>query len=124
MTDRLSLTTALADANIDRQKAERIVTDPRAKLPMSVAGVTRGFDAIHDNVATKQDLQQLEAVFKADIAAVKAELKTDMTAVRAEIRELELRVEARIDRVVVLLDSLIVILAGIGLAAIRYLPHA
>ena len=34
MTDRLSLTNALADANIDRQKAERIATEI--------------FDAIHD----------------------------------------------------------------------------
>ena len=42
MTDRLSLTNALADANIERQKAERIATEI--------------FDAIHDNVATKQDL--------------------------------------------------------------------
>jgi hypothetical protein len=81
MTDRLSLTNALADANIDRQKAERIATEI--------------FDAIHDNVATKADL-----------------------------REVELRLEARIDRVVVRLGSLMVILAGIILAAIRYLPHS
>ena len=47
MTDRLSLTNALTDANIDRLKAERIATEI--------------FDAIHDNVATKQDLQALEA---------------------------------------------------------------
>jgi hypothetical protein len=99
MTDRLSLTNALADANIDRQKAERIATEI--------------FDAIHDNVATKQDLQQAETVLRADIAAV-----------RAEIRELELRMDARIARVVVRLGSLIVILTGVVLAAIRYLPHA
>jgi hypothetical protein len=41
LTDRLSLTNALADANIDRQTAERIATEI--------------FDAIHDNVAAKQD---------------------------------------------------------------------
>ena len=29
-TDRLSLTNALAEANIDRKAAERIATDPRA----------------------------------------------------------------------------------------------
>jgi hypothetical protein len=81
MTDRLSLTNALADADIDRQKAERIATEI--------------FDAIHDNVATKADL-----------------------------RELELRLEARIDRIVVRLGSLIVILTGVVLAAIRYLPHS
>jgi hypothetical protein len=40
MTDRLSLTNALADANIDRQKAERIATEI--------------FDAIHDNVAASR----------------------------------------------------------------------
>lgn len=92
MTDRLSLTNALADANIDRQKAERIATEI--------------FDAIHGNVATKQDLQHVEAALKSDM------------------RELELRLEARIDRVVLRLGSLIVILTGIVLAAIRYLPHS
>ena len=79
MTDRLSLTNALADANIDRQKAERIATEI--------------FDAIHDNVATKQDLQ-----------LVKAEL------------------EARIDRVVVRLGSLMVVLTGLLFAALHYWP--
>jgi hypothetical protein len=72
---------------------------------MTVARVTRGFDAIHDNVATKQDLQHVEAALKSDM------------------RELELRLEARIDRVVLRLGSLIVILTGIVLAAIRYLPR-
>jgi hypothetical protein len=99
MTDRLSLTNALADANIDRQKAERIATEI--------------FDAIHDHVATKQDLQLAEAALKADVAGV-----------RAELREVELRLETRIDRTVVRLGSLMVILAGIILAAIRYLPHS
>lgn len=84
MTDRLSL----ADANIDRQRAERIATEI--------------FDAIHENVATKQDLE----------------------LVRADLREVELRLGARIDRIVVRLGSLIVILAGIILAAIRYLPQS
>jgi hypothetical protein len=88
MTDRLSLTNALADANIDRQRAERIATEI--------------FDAIHDNVATKQDLE----------------------LVRADLREVELRLGARVDRIVVRLGSLMVILAGIILAAIRYLPHS
>ena len=132
MTDRLSLTNALADANIDRQKAERIATEI--------------FDAIHDNVATRQDLQNVEAALrvdiaavqtalkadiaavetalKADIAAVETALKADIAAVRAELREVELSLEAKVDRTVVRLGSLIVILAGVILAAIRYLPHA
>ena len=89
----------MADANIDRQKAERIATEI--------------FDAIHDNVATKQDLKNVEASLKAEIATVKAEML-----------ELELRVESRIDRIGVRLGSVMVILAGIILAAIRYLPHS
>jgi hypothetical protein len=91
MADRLSLTNALTEADIDRQKAERIATEI--------------FDAIHDNVATKADLNRLEIGLK------------------TELHELELRLEARVDRVVVRLGSLVVILAGVILAAIRYLPH-
>ena len=79
MTDRLSLANALADAKIDRPAAERIATEI--------------FDAIHDNVATKSDLH-----------------------------ELELRLEARIDRVVVRLGSLVVVVTGLLFVALRYLP--
>jgi hypothetical protein len=79
MTDRLSLTNALTDANIDRQKAERIATEI--------------FDAIHDNVATKQDLQALEA--KLDL--VKHQLITR-------------------------LGGLMVVLAGLLFAALHYWP--
>ncbi len=85
MTDRLSLTNALADANIERQKAERIATEI--------------FDAIHDNVATKQDLQALEQRMMLRLA------------------ELEHRLTVRF-------ASVTVVLTGIILAAIRYLPHS
>jgi hypothetical protein len=84
MTDRLSLTNALADANIDRKAAERIATEI--------------FDAIQANVATKADLQEL-----------KAELLLRMS-------ELEHRMTLRF-------GSITVVLTGIILAAIRYLPH-
>jgi hypothetical protein len=85
MTDRLSLTNALADADIDRQKAERIATEI--------------FDAIHDNVATKQDLQHLETVLRTEIELAKHQMITR-------------------------LGGLIVVVAGIMLAVLRYwLPH-
>ncbi len=98
MTDRLSLTNALADANIDRQKAERIATEI--------------FDAIHDNVATKADVDRLGT-----------RIDQVENGLRAGMRELELRLEARIDRIVVRLGSLMVVLAGVILAAVRFLPH-
>ena len=95
MTDRLSLTNALADANIERQKAERIATEI--------------FDAIHDNVATKQDLQH--AVF--DLQHGASELEQRMLLRFAELEH----------RLTVRFASVMVVLTGIVLAAIRYLPH-
>jgi hypothetical protein len=84
MTDRLSLTNALADANIDRKAAERIATEI--------------FDAIQTNVATKADLQELKA-------------------------ELLLRISELEHRMTLRFGSIMVVLTGIIVAAIRYLPH-
>jgi hypothetical protein len=84
MTDRLSLTNALADANIDRKAAERIATEI--------------FDAIQANVATKADLQELRA-------------------------ELLLRLSELEHRMTLRFGSVMVVLTGIIVAAIRYLPH-
>jgi hypothetical protein len=60
VADRLPLTNALAEAGIERLAAERI------------ASVI--FDAIHDNVATKADLQRVEANLQAELASIRAEL--------------------------------------------------
>jgi hypothetical protein len=102
MTDRLSLTNALADANIDRQKAERIATEI--------------FDAIHDNVATKQDLERAESALKLDIAAVRTEVSALEQRMLLRFAELEHRLTVRF-------ASVMVVLTGIVLAAIRYLPR-
>ena len=47
MTDRLTLTRALESSGMQSAAAERIATEI--------------YDAIHDNVATKTDLRELEA---------------------------------------------------------------
>jgi hypothetical protein len=85
LTDRLSLSNALADANIDRKAAERIATEI--------------FDAIHDNVATKADLQLLKS-------------------------ELETRIAQLEHRLIALGIRALVVAVGVVLAAIRYLPHS
>jgi hypothetical protein len=95
MTDRLSLTNALTDANIERQKAERIATEI--------------FDAIHDNVATKQDLQHAVS----DLQHAVSDLEQRM---QLRFAELEHRLTLRS-------GSVMVVLTGVILAAIRYLPH-
>ena len=86
MTDRLSLTNALTEANIDRQKAERIATEI--------------FDAIHDNVTTKQDLHELELRIQTRFEAI----------------------ERWIDQVVTRLGALVVVIAGLLFAALHYWP--
>jgi hypothetical protein len=95
MTDRLSLTNALTDANIERQKAERIATEI--------------FDAIHDNVATKGDLQHAVS----DLQHAASDLEQRMLL---RFAELEHRLTLRF-------ASVMVVLTGVVLAAIRYLPH-
>src|SRR5579875_716721 len=82
MTDRLSLTNALADANIDRKAAERIATEI--------------FDAIHENVATKADLSELRIELKADIAEL-----------RNRIDLVEYRLLTRLGSLVVVLAGLL-----------------
>lgn len=69
------------------------------KAAETIAGMI--FDAIRENVATKADLAEL----------------------RAELRETELRLEAKIDRVVFRLGALAVTLTGLAIALLRYLPH-
>jgi hypothetical protein len=129
MTDRLSLANALADAKIDRAAAERIATEI--------------FDAIHDSVATKADLERLESAARSDLErletamrsdlerlenatrsdlqAVRTELKADIAALRAEMAvrftELEHRLTVRF-------ASVMVVLMGLLFAALRYLPPA
>jgi outer membrane murein-binding lipoprotein Lpp len=97
MSDRLTLANAIEDAGIERAKAERM------------ASVI--FDAIHDNVSTKGDLQAAKAELKADITAV----RSDVQAVRAEAALIEHRLITR-------LGGMIVVTAGALFAAIHYWP--
>ncbi len=56
MTDRLTLTRAFEGAGVKSDAAERIATEI--------------YDAIHDNVATKTDLRDLEQRLKIGLGSV------------------------------------------------------
>jgi flagellar motility protein MotE (MotC chaperone) len=90
MTDRLTLTRAFEGAGLKSSDAERIATEI--------------YDAIHDNVATKQDLQALEAATKQDLQALAAKL--------------ELVKHQLLTR----LGGLIVVVAGLLFAALHHWP--
>jgi len=126
MSDRLALANAIEDAGIPRDKAQR------------VASVI--FDAIHDNVATKADVQASEATLKselqglrhdvqgsgaatrADTAAGMAELKSDVVAVRSALERQDANVEQIGSRTISRLGALMVVLSGIVIAALHYWP--
>lgn len=95
MTDRLTLARALEEGGIARNAAEHIATEI--------------FDAIHDNTATKADLDGVKTELLFRIESVKAELLLRLS-------QLEHRVTTRF-------GSVMVVATGIILAAIRYLPH-
>jgi 2-phosphoglycerate kinase len=97
VTDRLTLTRALEGSGMKSDAAERIASEI--------------YDAIHDNVARKADI---EAVGR-DLAEARAELKADLGAVRGEMREME-------SRIIIRLGGLQVVLLGLLFAALHYWP--
>ena len=86
MTDRLTLTRALEGSGMASEAAERIATEI--------------YDAIHDNVATKTDLREME----------------QRLSLRFE------QVERRIDGMVTRLGAVVVVVAGLLFAALHYWP--
>jgi hypothetical protein len=125
VTDRLSLTRAFEDAGL-KSGAERIATEI--------------YEAIHDYVATKADLRELEHGLRDEIGAVRTELRDEIGAVRTELpdeigavrtelRQFEAKVELRferverhIDQMVVRPGALLVVVAGLLFAALHYWP--
>jgi hypothetical protein len=98
MTDRLTLTRAFESAGMQSEAAERIATEI--------------YDAIHGNVATKVDLQQVETALRTDLAQVKTDIAQLRTEVNARIDLIEHRLLTR-------LGGMIVVATGI-LIAIKY----
>ncbi len=131
MIDRLSLANAFEAAGIARKAAEL------------VAGEI--LDAIRENVATKADLAEARGDLKTDLAEVRSDLKADLFEVRSgfkadlaelrgDLRQTELRLQGAIDavganlalvehRLLTRLGALIVVVAGLVFAALRWLPH-
>ena len=108
MSDRLALANAIEDAGIERAKAER------------VASVI--FDVIRDNGATKADVQGVqrdmlagEAAIRTLVAGEAARLDAGISGVRAALTLVEHRLMTR-------LGGLMVVLAGLLFAALRYWP--
>ena len=85
-TDRLTLARTIEEAGIAREGAERVASAI--------------FDAIHDNVATKQDIE----------------------ALRSEMNLRFEQVDRRIDQVVVRLSAAMVVMLGLLFTALHLWP--
>jgi hypothetical protein len=108
MSDRLALANAIEDAGIPREKAER------------VASVI--FDAIHDSVATKADVQASEAALKADITRLDMVLKAEVARLDVKIERLDAKVEMIGQRTFNRLGVLVAGVAGLLFAALHAWP--
>jgi hypothetical protein len=81
VSDRLALANAIEDAGIMRDKAQRL------------ASVI--FDAIHDNVATKADVQASEAAIRGELRAETAALRGGLAQTHTELKaEITAQVES------------------------------
>jgi NAD(P)-dependent dehydrogenase (short-subunit alcohol dehydrogenase family) len=93
MSDRLTLTRAFESAGIGSQTAERLATEI--------------YDAIHDNVATKADLRDLEQRLDVRFEAIDTRFE---------------QVERKIDATIARLGAIVVVVAGLLFAALHYWP--
>ena len=77
---------------------------------MSVARVTRGFDAIHDNVATKADIAEV----KADLRAAEQRLDARIDALRANLDFVEHRLMTRLGGMIVAATGILIAIRCFG----------
>ena len=108
MSDRLALANAIEDSGIERGKAQRL------------ASVI--FDAIHDNVATKADVQASEAALRSEIVSVRSVLAAETARLDTRIERLDAKVVLTGHRLLTQLGGLMVVLTGVLFAALHYWP--
>ena len=83
-------------------------------------------DFMDSQAASKADLNEAKAELKAEITGVRSELKADLNEAKAELKAeiTGVRSELKLleQRMTIKLGGMLVVITGILLAAIRYLP--
>jgi len=105
MTDRLTLTRAFESAGIQSELAERLTTEI--------------YDAIHESVATKADLAELEQNINATKARDISHIRTSITA---ELAALDKKITVVGYRLITGLSISMVVIAVLLFAALHYWP--
>jgi hypothetical protein len=145
MSDRLALANAIEDAGIERAKAERVASvivdlvhdSVATKADVQALGGELRADIAASEASVRSQLQASEAALRGELRAessqLRAELKGDIASVRAllasetarldtKIERLDATVKAQPNAIMLRLGTLMVVLTGIILAALRYLP--
>ena len=102
MSDRL--TRALEASGMESTAAERIATEI--------------YDALHNNVATKADIERVEIGLKADIVGV----RTDSRELEQRLELRFVALERRIDQMVIRIGGLAVVLLTLLFGALHLWP--
>ena len=105
MSDRLSLTRAFEGAGIQSELAKGLTTEI--------------YDAIHESVATKADLAELEQSINATKARDIHQFRTSMTT---ELTALDKKIIVVGYRLIAGLGTLMVVIAALLFAALHYWP--
>ena len=105
MTDRLTLTRAFESVGIQSELAERLTTEI--------------YDAIHESVATKADLAELEQNINATKARDLSHIRTSITA---ELAALDKKITVVGYRLITGLSISMVVIAVLLFAALHYWP--
>jgi hypothetical protein len=130
MSDRLALANAIEDAGIPRDKAEQLAAtifdgthDTKAELGLlhaEVVGMRSASTGVQDEIAL--------LAHKADVRSVSVEaarVRDEVTALRGAIQAMErldATVKAQPNAIMLRFGTLMVVLTGVILAALRYLP--
>jgi hypothetical protein len=106
MADRLTLTKAFEDAGIERAKAEHVANAV--------------YDAIHDQVATKADMQLLQQEVRSQAAMVNGHIETSSSALKSDLQIAIRDVKLWTGK---LATGAIAIMIAVITAAIRFVGH-
>jgi coiled-coil family 90 protein len=108
--DTLDIAKRLKDAGFNDAQAEAVTTVFRDVRTADLA-----------NLATKADIERLEAATKADIERLEAATKADIQRIESSLLRLETKIESQLEilrrDITIRLGSMIVIATGILLAA-------
>ncbi|MFE1600981.1 hypothetical protein [Methylobacterium sp. ID0610] len=105
-------------AAFDTLKLARTLRDTAHFPPEQAEGLAAALaETVQDGLPTKSEMNAEFAAVRGEIVSLRSEMKTEFAAVRSEIKLLE-------QRMTIKLGAMLFALAGIIIAAVRYLPAA